>query len=55
MAMVDRMVEERFLHPEQRHDLWHGDDLDALFAWLREYTPARAEKWLDGKRKKQLR
>lgn len=55
MAMVDRMVAERFLHPEQRHDLWHGDDLDALFAWLRGYTPARADKWLDQRRRGELR
>jgi uncharacterized protein (TIGR00730 family) len=55
MAMVDRMVAERFLHLDQRDDLWHGDDLDALFAWLRGYTPARADKWLDEKRRRQLR
>ena len=55
LAMMDRMVEERFLHPEQRRDLWYGEDLDALFAWMREYTPARADKWLDEKRRKDLR
>lgn len=49
MAMIDRMVEERFLHHDQRGDLWHGDDLDELFAWLRQYNPARADKWLDQK------
>jgi uncharacterized protein (TIGR00730 family) len=54
-AMLDRMVEERFLHPDQRHDLWLGDDIDALFAWLRDYEPAQADKWLDGKRRKELR
>ncbi|HZV39511.1 MAG TPA: TIGR00730 family Rossman fold protein, partial [Pseudoxanthomonas sp.] len=55
MAMIDRMVEERFLHPDQRHDLWHGDDLDALFAWMRGYRPAQADKWMDEKRRKSLR
>ena len=50
MTMVDRMVDERFLHAEQRQDLWHGDDVDALFAWLRDYRPARASKWMDEKR-----
>ena len=55
IAMMDRMVEERFLHPDQRRDLWHGDDLDALFAWLREYEPAHAAKWIDEKRRKDLR
>jgi uncharacterized protein (TIGR00730 family) len=55
IAMMDRMVEERFLHPDQRRDLWHGDDLDALFAWMREYEPAHAAKWIDEKRRKDLR
>ena len=55
IAMMDRMVDERFLHEDQRRDLWHGDDLDDLFAWLRDYTPARANKRLDEKRRGQLR
>jgi uncharacterized protein (TIGR00730 family) len=55
MSMLDRMVEERFLHPDQRRDLWHGDDLDALLAWMRAYRPAQANKWLDEKRRKELR
>jgi uncharacterized protein (TIGR00730 family) len=55
MAMLDRMVAERFLHQDQRRDLWHGEDLDALFAWLRDYTPAQADKWLDEKRRRELR
>jgi len=55
LAMMDRMVDERFLHEDQRRDLWHGEDLGALFAWMRDYTPARADKWLDEKRRKDLR
>jgi uncharacterized protein (TIGR00730 family) len=54
-AMMDRMVAERFLHPDQRRDLWHGDDIDALFAWMREYEPAHAAKWIDERRRKDLR
>ncbi|MES2859161.1 MAG: TIGR00730 family Rossman fold protein [Pseudomonadota bacterium] len=54
MAMLDRMVRERFLHEEQRNDLWHGGDIDALLAWMRHYVPARADKWLDEKRRSQL-
>ncbi|KAF1710549.1 TIGR00730 family Rossman fold protein [Pseudoxanthomonas kalamensis DSM 18571] len=54
-AMIDRMVGERFLHPDQRADLWHGDDIDAMLAWMRDYTPARAEKWLDEKHRRELR
>ena len=55
MAMLDTMVRERFLHADQRNDLWHGDDIDALFAWMRSYVPAQADKWLDGKRRGDLR
>lgn len=55
VAMLDRMVEQRFVHPDQRADLWHGDDLDAMLAWMREYSPAAASKWLDEKRRKALR
>lgn len=55
MAMLDRMVEERFLHADQRRDLWHGDGLDALFDWMRGYRPADANKWMDEKRRKELR
>ncbi len=55
IGMIDRMVEERFLHPEQRHDLWHGEDIDTLFAWMRDYTPAQADKWLDEKKRRELR
>ena len=55
LQMIDRMVAERFLHQEQRADLWHGDDIDGLFAWLRDYTPAQASKWLDAKHRGELR
>ena len=55
IGMIDRMVEERFLHPDQRHDLWHGDDIDAMLAWMRDYHPAQADKWIDAKRRKSLR
>ena len=55
MAMIGRMVEERFLHPDQRTDLWHGDDIDAMLAWMRDYAPASADKWIDEKRRKAMR
>jgi uncharacterized protein (TIGR00730 family) len=55
LAMMDRMVEERFLHPDQRRDLWHGDSIDALVAWMRAYEPAQASKWIDEKRRAALR
>ena len=55
IAMMDRMVAERFLHADQRRDLWHGDDLDALLAWMYDYRPVQATKWLDEKHRQDLR
>ncbi|UHQ21298.1 TIGR00730 family Rossman fold protein [Lysobacter sp. 5GHs7-4] len=55
MTMLDRMVAERFLHADQRRDLWHGDDLDAMLTWMRDYRPAEASKWMDEKRRNALR
>jgi uncharacterized protein (TIGR00730 family) len=55
LQMIDRMVAERFLHPDQRADLWHGDDINGLFSWLDGYKPAHALKWLDAKNKSGLR
>jgi uncharacterized protein (TIGR00730 family) len=55
VGMLDRMVEERFLHPDQRRDLWHGEDIDAMLAWMQAYRPAEASKWMDEKRRGALR
>ena len=55
ITMLDRMVSERFLHPDQREDLWHGDDIGAMLAWMEAYEPAAASKWMDEKRRKALR
>ena len=55
VAMMDRMVDERFLHADQRRDLWHGDDLEAMLHWMQAYRPAHADKWLDEKRRKDMR
>lgn len=55
IGMIDRMVEERFLHAEQRTDLWHGEDIAGMLQWMREYKPAQASKWIDEKRRSALR
>ena len=55
IAMMDRMVEDRFLHPGQRADLWTGRDIDDMLAWMQAYRPAEASKWLDEKRTRELR
>jgi uncharacterized protein (TIGR00730 family) len=50
VAMLDRMVDERFVREEHRRDLWHGEDMDALFEWMRGYRPAPARKHPDKQR-----
>ncbi|HET8819013.1 MAG TPA: TIGR00730 family Rossman fold protein [Xanthomonadaceae bacterium] len=55
VSMMDRMVAEGFLHADQRRDLWHGEDIDAMLGWMRAYEPVRADKWLAGKRREALR
>ncbi len=55
VAQLDRMVDERFLHAEQRRDLWHGEDAAALLAWMRAYRPAQASKRLDERRRSEMR
>ena len=54
IGMIDRMVDERFLHAEQRTDLWHGEDILAMLEWMRNYQPAQASKWIDEKRRSAL-
>lgn len=55
MSMLDTMVRERFLHEDQRQDLWHGEDIHTLLQWMRDYVPAKADKWLDEKRRSKLK
>jgi len=55
MAMLDHMVQERFLHFDQRNDLWHGDNMERMLSWMQGYTPANADKWMDEKRRAALR
>ena len=55
VTMIDRMVGERFLHPDQRADLWHGEDIGAMLEWMRGYEPAVASKWIDEKRRSAMR
>lgn len=37
MQMLDMQVSSGFLPQPQRADIWHGDDLSALFDWLAHY------------------
>ena len=33
----------------------HGTEIEALLEWMRGYVPAQADKWLDEKRRSQLK
>lgn len=55
MAMINHMVAEKFLHPDQRHDLWFGEDVEEMLQWMATYTPGDAGKWFDEKRRAALR
>jgi len=55
IAMLDRMVEERFLRENHRRDLWHGEDIGALLQWLHEYRSVDVASLPDEKRRKDLR
>lgn len=55
IGLIDRMVEERFLHPDQRADLWVGTDIGEMLGWMRDYEPAQASKWIDEKRRSAMR
>ena len=44
IAMMDRMVDAGFVHEDQRRDLWHGEDIDAMLDWMRAYAPGPIDK-----------
>jgi uncharacterized protein (TIGR00730 family) len=46
-AMMDHMVGERFVRPEQRDDVWFGPDMGALFDWMASYEGRYLPKWVD--------
>jgi uncharacterized protein (TIGR00730 family) len=45
--MVDHMVSEAFLRPEQRDSIWFGDDMTQLFDWMSRYEGSYTPKWID--------
>jgi uncharacterized protein (TIGR00730 family) len=46
-AMMDHMVEERFVKSQQRDNLWFGDDMLSLFDWMHGYESSHVPKWID--------
>lgn len=51
IGMIDRMVEARFLHPDQRAELWYGADIEQMLDWMRHAPPEQASKCSDEKRR----
>lgn len=46
-TMMDHMVAERFVRPEQRDCIWFGDDMSAMFDWMDSYEGGYTPKWVD--------
>jgi hypothetical protein len=46
-TMVEHMVDERFVRPEQRDSIWFGDDMVELFDWMLAYEGSYTPKWID--------
>lgn len=45
-ATMDHMVSEGFVKAVQRDQVWFGDGIDALFAWMRGYESTYVPKWI---------
>ncbi|MDR6935270.1 TIGR00730 family Rossman fold protein [Luteibacter sp. 3190] len=45
-ATMDHMVSEGFVKAVQRDQVWFGDGIDALFAWMRSYESTYVPKWI---------
>ena len=46
-TMMEHMVDENFVRPEQRDSIWFGDDMTALFDWMQVYQGSYIPKWID--------
>lgn len=46
-TMMDTMVSEGFVRPEQRDSVWFGDSMLSLFDWMNDYTGSYMPKWID--------
>lgn len=46
-AMVEHMVSEAFVRPEQRDSLWFGTSVAGLLDWMGDYQGSYQPKWLD--------
>jgi uncharacterized protein (TIGR00730 family) len=47
--MMDHMVGENFVRPEQRNSIWFGDNMAQLFDWMSRYQGSHTPKWIDSR------
>jgi uncharacterized protein (TIGR00730 family) len=47
--MMDHMVGENFVRPEQRESIWFGDNMQQLFDWMSSYRGSNTPKWIDSR------
>ena len=45
-ATMDHMVAEGFVKAEQRDQVWFGENIDALFEWMRRFESSYTPKWI---------
>ena len=46
-AMMNHMVDENFVRPQQRDSIWFGEDMSVLFDWMQSYEGTYIPKWID--------
>lgn len=46
-ALMNHMVDERFVRSQQRDSVWFGEDMSALFEWMQSYEGTYIPKWID--------
>src|ERR1700733_5724297 len=46
-TMMDHMVSEGVVRPEQRESVWFGDSAEQLFDWMAHYQGSYTPKWID--------
>ncbi|EIL99920.1 TIGR00730 family Rossman fold protein [Rhodanobacter thiooxydans] len=48
-TLMEHMVDEAFVKAAQRDSIWFGDDIAALFDWMRDYEGSYTPKWISSR------
>ncbi|MBN8893456.1 MAG: TIGR00730 family Rossman fold protein [Rhodanobacter sp.] len=48
-TLMEHMVDESFVKAAQRDSIWFGDDIAALFDWMRDYEGSYTPKWISSR------